>query len=106
MSKVILQRRSHSKDVPYRILPPSIYSVPDRAWRHMEISGEIRISAPNRDIEKINEFSGIFDLSPKLLNRQGEGFRSGRCRSFHTYPCKTFFPNIRQTLAESDISCS
>ncbi|GBO35708.1 hypothetical protein AVEN_4884-1 [Araneus ventricosus] len=34
----------------------------------MEISGEIRISAPMRDIVKILEFSSIFVLTPKSPN--------------------------------------
>ncbi|GBO25052.1 hypothetical protein AVEN_40874-1 [Araneus ventricosus] len=63
--QVIPRRRSHSKDVPCRILPPCIYTVPDRVWRHMEISVGIRIFASNRDIEKIIAFSRIFDLSPR-----------------------------------------
>ncbi|GBM66344.1 hypothetical protein AVEN_240493-1 [Araneus ventricosus] len=102
--KVIPRRRSHSENVPNRSTPSkskddshSVYSLSNRPWRHMEISCEIRISAPNRDIQKIIAFSGIFDLSPDFQNgRQGQGFRPGHCRSFHTYPCKTLFATIRQ----------
>ncbi|GBN29887.1 hypothetical protein AVEN_22210-1 [Araneus ventricosus] len=72
-----------------QILPPCIYSVPGKACRHMEISGEIRISAPNGDIEKITVFSGI------SICRLGQGSGPGRCRQFYTYPCKTLFPTIR-----------
>ncbi|GBM20562.1 hypothetical protein AVEN_261688-1 [Araneus ventricosus] len=50
--------QSDSEDVPRIILPPSIYCVPDKARRHMEISREIQISSPNRDIKKIIAFSG------------------------------------------------
>ncbi|GBN39159.1 hypothetical protein AVEN_117841-1 [Araneus ventricosus] len=63
--QMIPRRRSHSKVVLRQILPPNIYNVPYRASRNMEISGEIRISAPKRDIEKIIAFSGIFDLSTR-----------------------------------------
>ncbi|GBN54277.1 hypothetical protein AVEN_39339-1 [Araneus ventricosus] len=87
--QVIPRRNSHSKDVPRRILPPCIYSVPDRVRRHIEISGGIWISAPNRDIEKIIAFSGIFDLSPCHQNgRQGQGSRTSRCQHSILTPVK------------------
>ncbi|GBL95611.1 hypothetical protein AVEN_24819-1 [Araneus ventricosus] len=62
----ILQRRTHSKDFRRRILMSSIYIVPSRASRDMEISGEIRISAPNRDMEGIPASLRSFVLSPSL----------------------------------------
>ncbi|GBN35391.1 hypothetical protein AVEN_16534-1 [Araneus ventricosus] len=74
---VIPRRRSHSKDVPCRILSPCIYTVPDRVWRHMEISGGIRIFASNRDFEKIIVFSRSFDLWSRV---QGWSLPA-----FHTY---------------------
>ncbi|GBL98481.1 hypothetical protein AVEN_168525-1 [Araneus ventricosus] len=36
--------------------------------------------------------------------RQDQRSRPGRCRSFHTYPCKTLFPAIRLVRQESDIT--
>ncbi|GBO40642.1 hypothetical protein AVEN_180627-1 [Araneus ventricosus] len=64
--QVIPRKRSHSKDVPRRIRLPSIYSVPDRACRSLEISGEIRISVTNRDIEKILVSLRSFVLCPNV----------------------------------------
>ncbi|GBM95511.1 hypothetical protein AVEN_133606-1 [Araneus ventricosus] len=57
--QVIPRRRSYSTDVRRRILLPSIYSVPDRA-SHGIIQYILYISFPNRDIENIIAFSGIF----------------------------------------------
>ncbi|GBL97505.1 hypothetical protein AVEN_162963-1 [Araneus ventricosus] len=54
------------------------------------------ISFPNRDIEKIIAFSGIFDLSPR------SGVQPRSLPAFHTYPYKTLFPTIRLTWQESD----
>ncbi|GBM04550.1 hypothetical protein AVEN_178947-1 [Araneus ventricosus] len=43
-----------------------IYSLPDRPLRHMESSGEIRISAPMRDRTLIPAYSRTIILSPYL----------------------------------------
>ncbi|GBO38893.1 hypothetical protein AVEN_188138-1 [Araneus ventricosus] len=52
-------------------LPPFIYPCStgrDVTWNYLVLS---HISSPNRDIEKMTVFSGIFDLSPKWSPRSG-----------------------------------
>ncbi|GBN35398.1 hypothetical protein AVEN_35404-1 [Araneus ventricosus] len=88
-----LQRESScSEEVPRRILLLNFHRVPDRVCRHMETSEETRISAPNRDIEKVIAFSGIFDLSPSCRNGiQGQGSKLGSCRHSILTPVKLSF---------------
>ncbi|GBN32027.1 hypothetical protein AVEN_165770-1 [Araneus ventricosus] len=97
---------SPSKSSPY-----IVYS--GRPWRHMKSSSTFkRISFANRDKIPASLRSHISspNLSPSRQDdlqvcRQGQGSRRGCCRSSHTYPCKTLFPNIRLTLLGSDFPC-
>ncbi|GBM22339.1 hypothetical protein AVEN_121152-1 [Araneus ventricosus] len=65
-SQLALQTKLQSN--PSFQLPPFIYpslTGRDVTWNHPVES------SPNRDIEKMIAFSGIFDLSPKLSPRSG-----------------------------------
>ncbi|GBM07503.1 hypothetical protein AVEN_100708-1 [Araneus ventricosus] len=63
-----------------RFVPPSIYSLPDRASRQMKISGEIRISALMRDIAIIIAFSRTFyRQAAKIVIKFIAKVRTGRC---------------------------